>query len=434
MDKSFLTRRNLIGAGVSAFTIIKPELVRGAGKEKLKAGLIGCGGRGTVATFDLLAGNENVELVAMADLFEDHLEKSLALLRDPNGKLAGVPDRAQYPGIQDKLKVDPEHHFTGFDAYKKLLASDVDVVLLCTPPGYRPIHFEAAVEAKKHIFTEKPIAVDPTGVRRFLAAARKAEQLKLTVVSGAQRHYFAEFQDSIRKIHDGAIGEIVAAYSWYLSKPVFHVPSRDAKWADTEFQHRNWYSFLWLCGDQMVEQHFHNLDTINWVMGTHPAKVVASGGAAWRPREEYYGNIYDHMSADFVYPSGAHFSSNCRQYAGECFQLTDDLVVGTKGHSNCRDMGATKGKVNVWEHKAYVAEHKALVQSIRGDGPYVNHGRMVAESTMTAIMARESAYSGQEITWEQIMASKQDLEPKALDLKGKMEVPPLPVPGVYKFI
>ena len=434
MNKDSLSRRHFIGAGASAFTIIKPELVRGAGKEKLKAGLIGCGGRGTTATWDLLSGNQNVELVAMADLFEDHLEQSLATLRDPKGKLGGVQDRGEFPGIQDKIKVDPEHHFTGFDAYKKLLASDVDVVLLATPPGYRPIHFEAAVNAGKHVFTEKPIAVDPVGARRFLAAAEKAEQKKLTVVSGAQRHFFSEFVDTIHKIHDGAIGEIVAAYSWYLSRPVFHVPARDQKWADTEFQHRNWYSFVWICGDQMVEQHFHNLDTINWVMGTHPVKVVASGGAAWRPREEYYGNIYDHMSADFEYPNGVHFSSTCRQYPDKCAQLIEDLVVGTKGRSNCRDMGGTTGKVNVWEHKAYIQEHKALVNSIRGDGPYINHARMVAESTMTAIMARESAYSGQQITWDQIMASKLDLTPKALDLKAKMEVPPIPVPGVYKFI
>ena len=207
MDKPFLSRRNFIGAGVSAFTIVSPELVRGAGKEKIKVGLIGCGGRGTVAAFDLLSGNENVELVAMADLFEDHLEKSLANLRDPKVKMAGVPDRSQYASIQEKIKIDPEHHFTGFDAYKKLIASDVDIVMLATPPGYRPIHFEAAVEAGKHVFTEKPIATDPTGVRRFMAAARKSEQKKLTVVSGAQRHYFSEFQDTIKKIHDGAIGE-----------------------------------------------------------------------------------------------------------------------------------------------------------------------------------------------------------------------------------
>ena len=223
MDRAFLSRRNFMGAGVSAFTIISPELVRGAGKEKLKAGLIGCGGRGTVATFDMLTGNENVELVAMADLFEDHLEKSLANLRDPKVKLAGVPDRTQYPSIQDKLKIDPEHHFTGFDAYKKLIASDVDIVMLATPPGYRPMHFEAAVNAGKHVFTEKPIATDPVGVRRFMAAARKSEEKKLTVVSGAQRHYFSEFQDTIKKIHDGAIGDVVAAYSWYLDNPVFHV-------------------------------------------------------------------------------------------------------------------------------------------------------------------------------------------------------------------
>jgi predicted dehydrogenase len=372
MDKPFLSRRNFIGAGVSAFTIVAPELVRGAGKEKLKVGLIGCGGRGTVAAFDMLAGNENVELVAMADLFEDHLEKSLANLRDPKVKLAGVPDRTQYPSIQDKLKIDPEHHFTGFDAYKKLIASDVDIVMLATPPGYRPIHFEAAVDAGKHVFTEKPIATDPVGVRRFMAAARKSEEKKLTVVSGAQRHYFSEFQDTIKKIHDGAIGDVVAAYSWYLDKPVFHVDARDPKWGDMEYEHRNWYSYVWLCGDQVVEQHFHNLDCINWVMGTHPVKVVASGGAAWRPRDEYYGNIYDHMSSDFVYPNGVHYSSACRQYSKECTQYTDDLVVGTKGRSNCRDMGETKGKVNVWEHKAYVQEHRALVSSIRGDGPYLN--------------------------------------------------------------
>jgi predicted dehydrogenase len=434
VDKSSFSRRNFIGAGVSAFTIVKPELVRGAGKEKLKVGLVGCGGRGTTAAFDMLAGNENVELVAMADVFEDHLEKSLAELRDPKAKLAGVPDRTKYPDIQQRIKVDPEHHFTGFDAYKKVIASDVDIVMLCTPPGYRSIHFEAAVAAKKHVFAEKPIAVDATGVRRFLAAAKKSEELKLTVMCGAQRHHFTEFQETIKMIHDGAIGEVVALNSWYLSRPVFHVPSRDAKWSDTEFQHRNWYSFLWICGDQMVEQHFHNLDTINWVMGTHPIKVVASGGAIWRPRKEYYGNIYDHMSADFVYPNGVHYNTTCRQYQGDCTQRIDDLVVGTKGRSNCTDKCRPSEKVNVWDHRAYVQEHIALVNSIRGNGPYVNQGKMVAESTMTAIMARESAYSGLEITWDQIMASKQDLMPKALDMSNKMDIPPLPVPGEYKFI
>jgi predicted dehydrogenase len=194
-----------------------------------------------------------------------------------------------------------------------------------------------------------------------------------------------------------------------------------------EWQHRNWYSFLWICGDQIVEQHFHNIDFMNWAMGAHPVKVVASGGAAWRPREELYGNIYDHMTSDFVYPNGVQLSSHCRQYPKGCFSRVDDLIAGSKGRSNGTDMGA-KG-VN-----PYVQEHTNMVNSIRGDGPYINHGMAVAESTMSCIMARESAYSGLEITWDMIMASQQDLQPKQFDYKLPMEAPPLPVPGQYKFV
>jgi predicted dehydrogenase len=437
MNKPNLSRRNFIGAGVagvSAFTIVKPELVRGAGKEKIKVGLIGCGGRGTTAAWDLLSNNENVELVAVGDLFPDHVEEAMALWRDPKGKLGGVKNREEFPSILPKIKVDREHTFTGFDAYKKVIASDVDLVMLCTPPGYRPLHFEAAVNAKKHVFCEKPIAVDPVGVRRFLAAVEKSKQQKLTVVSGAQRHFYPEIADTIKKIHDGAIGDVLSATSWYLDYPVFHVDARDPKWSDMEYQNRNWYSFVWICGDQIVEQHFHNLDMMNWVMGTHPLKVVASGGAAWRPADDYHGNIYDHISSDFVYPNGVHFSSMCRQYPKTCLKYQDDLVVGTKGRSNCRDMGGTKGKVDVWDHKAYMTEHRALVSSIRGDGPYLNYGQMVAESTMTAIMGRESAYSGLEITWDQIMKSQLNLMPEHLDMSMKIQTRPRPVPGVYKFV
>jgi len=410
------TRRSFLksaGAGASAFTIIKPELVRGAAGEKLKAGLIGVGGRGTGAVDNLLTGNENVEVVAMADLFEDHLEKNLARLKT----------RA----FADRVKVGPEQRFVGFDAYKKLIASDLDIVMLCTPPGWRPIHFEAAIEAKKHVFTEKPVATDPVGCRRFMEAARKAEELKLTVMSGAQRRSSRECVETVRKIQDGAIGEVVALYSNYLSGPVMHAKARDPKWGDMEWEHRNWYSFLWLCGDQIVEQHFHNIDFICWVMGAHPVRVVASGGAAWRPREELYGNIYDHLSSDFVFPNGVHYSSTCRQYPQGCYRKVEDLIVGAKGRSTGTDLG-TKG-IN-----GQVQEHIDMVKSILGEGPYINHGMAVAESTMVAIMGRESAYSGQEITWEMIMNSQQDLMPKAFDYNEKMEAPPLPAPGQYKFI
>jgi predicted dehydrogenase len=299
--------------------------------------------------------------------------------------------------------------------------------MLTTPPGYRPEHFEAAINAGKHVFTEKPIATDPVGARRFLAAGKLAAEKKLTVMSGAQRHNDRPYVETVEKVQNGAIGEILALYANYLSGPVVHADKRDPKWGDMEWQHRNWYSFIWICGDQIVEQHFHNLDFINWVMGTHPVKVVASGGAAWHTPEEVWGNIYDHMSSDFVYPNGVHLSSHCRQYPPGPYRSVNDLVVGTKGRSNGIDMG-TKG-IN-----PYVQEHIAMVNSILGTGPYVNQSVPVAESTLTAIMGRESAYSGQEVTWDQVMASQLDLQPKAFGYDLKMDMPPLPVPGKYKFV
>jgi predicted dehydrogenase len=439
MPDTAISRRSLLG-GASAFTIVKPFQVRGAGKETLRAGLVGCGGRGTQAVVDMLTGNENVELVAMADIFEDHLESSLKRLADPKflalhagitvergGQAKQMTGEELAASILPRIKVDPDRRFTGFDGYKKLLASGIDVVMLATPPGYRPMHFEAAVEAGKHIFAEKPIATDATGVRRFMAAARKSAEKKLTVMSGAQRHEDRPYVETVSKIRDGAIGDVVALNSWYLSGPVLHAQARDPKWGDMEWQHRNWYSFIWICGDQIVEQHFHNIDFMNWVMGTHPERVVASGGAAWRPRQPLYGNIYDHMVSDFTYANGVRLSSHCRQYQRGSFNNVSDLIVGTKGRSTGTDLGA-KG-IN-----AYVQEHIDMVNSIQGRAPYVNQAMAIAESTLTCVMARESAYSGAAITWDQIMNSQQDLMPREFSLNLKMDEPPLPVPGTYKFV
>ena len=433
-----ISRRAALSAG--AFTILSPGLIRGASKEKLKAGLVGCGGRGTQAVVDMLSGNDNVELVAMADVFEDHLEGSLKRLRDPrylarhqgieverNGQKRTLSAEDLVASITPRIKVTPDAHFVGFDSFKKLVASDVDIVMLTTPPGYRPEHFEAAIHAGKHVFTEKPIATDPVGVRRFMAAGRLAAEKKLTVVSGAQRHAHREYVETVQKIHDGAIGDVVALNAYYLSGPVFHAQARDPKWGDMEWQHRNWYSFIWICGDQIVEQHFHNIDFMNWVMGTHPVKVFASGGVAWRPREELYGNIYDHMTSEFEYANGVRLSSHCRQYPKGVYNNVSDLIVCTKGRSNGMDMGA-KG-IN-----PYAQEHINLVASILGTGPYRNESIPVAESTLTAIMARESAYSGLALTWDQVMASQQDLQPKQFGYERKMEAPELPVPGKYKFV
>src|SRR5579864_1987561 len=346
------SRRSFLAA-TSAMALAMPAARGASANGRLKAGIVGCGGRGTQAVANLLTGNENVDLVAMADIFEDQLEGSLNKLRnntaqyvakdagitvERNGKTVQLSAEDLVKSVQPRIKVDPEHHFVGFDSFEKLIKSDVDIVMLTTPPGYRPQHFEAAINAGKHVFTEKPIATDPVGVRRFLAAAQLAEQKKLTVMSGAQRHADHEYVETVDKIHNGAIGDIVALNSYYLSGPVFHADARDAKWGDMEWEHRNWYSFIWICGDQIVEQHFHNIDFINWVMGSHPVEVVASGGAAWRTREELYGNIYDHMSSDFVYANGVHLSSHCRQYPKDLYRDVSDMIVGSKGRSNGMDM------------------------------------------------------------------------------------------------
>jgi predicted dehydrogenase len=198
-----------------------------------------------------------------------------------------------------------------------------------------------------------------------------------------------------------------------------------------EWQHRNWYSYVWICGDQVVEQHLHNIDVCNWVMGQHPVKVWASGGATWRPKDEIHGNIYDHVSADFEYANGVKMTSYCRQIPREgnskIYTNVSELIVGSRGRSNAHDLSSGE------RENPYVAEHRAMIKSIRGAGPYINQAMAVAESTMTCIMAREAAYSGEMITWEMIMNSQQDLFPKAFGYDQKMEVPPLPVPGVYKF-
>ncbi|MEP7366409.1 MAG: Gfo/Idh/MocA family oxidoreductase, partial [Acidobacteriota bacterium] len=394
-DGLALSRRSLVGAA-AAFQIIRPELVRGQAPQKLRAGLVGVGGRGRQAVQDLLTGDPNVEVVALADAFEDQLEKNLKWLKEDSRN-------AQ---IAARVKVDPDKRFVGFDAYKKLIASDVDIVMLATPPGWRPIHFEAAVEAKKNIFCEKPFGTDPVGVQRFMRAAKKSEELKLTVVSGAQRRFNKSYQETIKKIKDGVIGDVLATYAYWVGTPVIQQPAgRKENWGDAEWQHRNWYSNLWLGGDQVVEQHLHNIDVICWMMGTHPLSATAYGGVSWRPQDDVHGNIYDHLATDFVFENGVRLSSYCRQYPRGLYQNVSELAIGTKGRSNCKDLGAQP------DIRDYVAEHVALVNSIRGTGPHINHAMAVAESTMTCIMAREAAYSGQELTWDQMMNSKLDLRP-----------------------
>lgn len=413
--RSFLTGPAAAGA---AFTIMRPELVKGWAPAKLKVGLIGCGGRGSQAVLDAFKGDPAVELVAMGDAFEDKLEASLK----------GLRTKAEAMQAADRIKVEPDKRFVGFEAYKKVLASDIDVVFLATPPGWRPIHFEAAIEANKHVFCEKPFAVDGTGMRRFLAAAHKSVDKKLTVCSGAQRRSDPFYLENVDAIKNGKLGDLTALYAYWVGTPVIQQKNgRDPKWGDMEWQLRNWYSNLWICGDQIVEQHLHNIDVCNWIMGTHPISVVATGGTAWRPHDEIHGTIFDHISSDYEYPNGVRMSSYCRQFPNNLYGQVNEVVAGSKGR-----MTLTQPRGGV----GYYLEHTKLYKSIRGDGPYINESVEVAHSTLTCIMGRESAYSGEKITWDQIMNSQQDLMPKEAEWKydGKPAIPDFPVPGKYKFI
>jgi predicted dehydrogenase len=418
--KSKSSRRSFMAgstAAATAFTIVRPELVRGWAPERLKAGLVGCGGRGRQAVLDMFKGDPSIDLVSMGDIFEDKLD----------GNLRWLNAEAAKNGWGDRVKVAPDMRFLGFDAYKKVLASGVDVVMLAAPPAWRPAHFEAAIEAGKHVFCEKPFGTDPVNVRRFMAAAKKSVEKKLTVVSGAQRRSDPAYIEDVSAIQNGKMGEVVALYAYWMGTPVVQQPNGlKPEWAELEGQHRNWYSNLWLCGDQIVEQHLHNIDVCNWIMGTHPVSVAASGGATWRPQDIIHGNIYDHISSDFEYANGVHMSSYCRQYPNECFMRVEEVVAGSKGRKTLQQ---TKGGPGYWN------EHSKLMKSIRGDGPYINEGMSVAESTMTCIMGRESAYSGVKVTWDMIMASEEDLMPKEDQWKmdGKHPATPFPVPGKYKF-
>lgn len=401
--------------------IVRPETLKGQANEKLTIGIVGCGGRGTRGVAEAIRGNPSYELAVMGDLFEDQLERSLRRLRDS--------DEFE-PEVKKQIQVAPENRYLGYDAYKKVVDSGVDVVFLHTPPGWRPLHFEYAINAGKHVFAEKPLATDCMGAQKVIRLAKESERKNLTVMIGAQRRCQKEYVDSVRRIQDGEIGDVVATYANWVSGPVIKGADFQEK-LETDslaWQQRAWYSHVWICGDQIVEQHLHNIDVINWVMGdTHPESVVASGGAIWRPREKLYGNIYDHVYADFVYANGVRMASHCRQYPERKVRRVNELVVGTHGRSTVKDLG-NPGK------NPYVQEHIEMVASINGSGPYKNFALPVAYSTMTAIMGRESAYAGIELTWDMVMNSKQNLMPDNPSLDGKFDVPELPRPGEYEFV
>ena len=413
-SRKTITRRHF--GKVSAAAGVAVQSSRGAAakesSETLKVGLLGCGGRGSGAAAQMLQGNENVMLVALADLFQDKVDSRRKLFENHRD-----------PKIQSKVDIDDDHCFVGLDAYEKFLKTDIDIVIEGTLPYSRPKHIEAAVNAKKHIFTEKPAAVDPAGIRRVIAASEKAKELGLSIVAGTQRRHQKVYVETIDKIHNGAIGDVVAARAYWCGNLPF-VRERKEEWdTDLEYRIRNWYSYCWVCGDNIVEQHIHNLDVINWVKNDHPVSVFASGGRTWKPDLERFGDIYDHFSCDYEYADGTHMTSMSRHWDGSGGVFEE--VVGTKGRSNCRDMGEDG-------IDPYVQEHIDLAKSIRGEGPYLNEGVQVAHSTLTAIMGRMSAYTGKRLTWDKALNSDLSIVPEKLDFALSYPVGPVPAPGAHK--
>ncbi len=429
IDTASLSRRAFLRAtaGVSAAALMSgcatlPVAARKPGRHEIqviRVGIIGCGGRGTGAAIDCLNADPYTQVVALGDLFQHRL--------DACRKRLSEHERPQ--------QIEEKNCFAGFDAYQGVLSCDVDLIIHGTPPGFRPDHLRAIIEAGKHVFTEKPVAVDPVGVRTVIAAAELAERKGLAFVAGTQRRHDPAYRETMRRIHDGAIGDLVAGQC-YWNQGALWVVECEPGWSDMEWQCRNWLYFTWLSGDHIVEQHIHNLDVMNWAMGGPPAKALGMGGREVRT-DPKYGNVFDHFCVEYVYPNGARVLSMCRQME-RTSERVGERLIGTKGVAD--PSGSIEGRrpfkyeapEGAWVNP-YVQEHVDLLASIRAGRP-LNEGRRVAESTLTAIMGRMSAYTGRELSWDWLMnASTLDLRPAAYAF-GELPVEPVAIPGITSLV
>jgi predicted dehydrogenase len=394
-----------------------------AGSDAIKVGIIGCGGRGSGAGHDVLRAAKGVTIVALGDVFVDNLNgcrKDLERL---------TKDDEEVSKFGNKVEAEGNCH-VGLDAYKKVIDTPgLNYVILATPPGFRPLHLQAAVNAGKNIFTEKPVGVDGPGIRKVMAAYESAKKKKLGIAAGTQRRHQTSYLELMKRIHDGAIGDIVAARCYWMQDILWKRPRKEGM-SDTEYQIYNWYNFAWICGDHIVEQHVHNLDVVNWAMQAHPVKAVGMG---FRTRTDpEFGAIYDFFAVDYEFPKGVHGLSMCRQIS-KCKNSVSEWLVGTKGNARC-DAYTINGKRvlgrDVSDNRPYIQEHTDLIESIRKGEP-INELKNVAESTLTAIMGRMSAYTGEEVTWEMAYNSKEELMPNIdkLDWKGSLPTPEVAIPG-----
>jgi len=431
--RDFVKQSSMLAGAIAAAPLISNANFFSGSDDVIKVAVIGCGGRGTGAAVQALSSKQNVKIVAMADAFRDRLDDCY---NNVSAELSNLG-----AGAKGTLDVPEERKFVGFDGYLKAIPL-ADVVILATPPGFRPIHFEEAVKQGKHIFMEKPVATDPAGVQRVLAAAKIAKQKKLNVVVGLQRHY----QDSYRALFakKDIIGDITSMQAWWNNDGVWVRP-RKAGQTEMEYQMRNWYYFVWLCGDHITEQHIHNLDVINWFKGGYPVKAQGFGGRQVRKSKEH-GEIFDHHSVEYHYADGSILNSQCRHMPGTSSKV-DELLVGTKGKIHC-DAGRItdlRGKTlfqydKSKERNPYQTEHDELFAAIaKGEYKYAD-AENGAYSTMTSILGRMATYSGQIIDWDKAINSGLDLHPSVYAFDAAAPVNPgpdgfypVPVPGVTKY-
>ncbi len=409
----------VVGGSLAA-TLGSARMAHAASNDTLKVGLIGCGGRGSGAARNAMHADDNVKLVAMADAFGDRLKESRKLLQRALG---------------EQYAVDDDHVFTGFDCYKPLIDSDVDVVILATPPHFRPAHLRYAIEKGKHVFCEKPVAVDGPGVRSVLETTQLAKEKDLSIVSGLCWRYDHGVRETMNRIKDGAIGDVVAVQENYLTRTLWH-RGRKEEWSEMEYQMRNWYYFTWLSGDHIVEQHVHSLDKAMWLADDRPPlKCFGLGGRQVRT-EEQWGHIYDHFAVCYEWEGGPKAFAYTRQMNG-CKNDVEDYVLGSKGRALVLKHIVEPENGEPWKYDGpkpsmYEEEHKELFAGIRS-GDHINNGVYMSYSTLLAIMGRMVCYTGQEITWDQALNSQEDLTPESYEW-GDVKIPEVAMPGVTKFV
>jgi myo-inositol 2-dehydrogenase / D-chiro-inositol 1-dehydrogenase len=412
------------GAALSALPLLgQTGTPVSAGSDRLRVGVIGCGGRGIGAMRNCVEADPSVQLYALGDLFPDRVDAAYQELVVGQGE--GERRRAPLP--KEQCNVTRDRCFAGFDAYQSVINSGVDLVIMAAPPHFRPLHLEAAIQRGVHVFAEKPVAVDAVGARKVMSIGDLAQQKKLAIVAGTQRRHAANYLETMARIQDGAIGDLVGGQCYWLQEGLWH-RGREANWTDMEYQIRNWLYFTWLSGDHIVEQHVHNIDVLNWAFGGPPVKALGMGGRQSRT-DPKYGDAFDHFSIEYEYANGARVQSFCRQAPG-CSHRVGERLVGTRGAS---DPSGTITGQKAWKYAGeardpMVQEHIDLIRSIRAGNP-INHARRIAESTLTAILGRMSAYSGREVSYGWLLNNSQlDLNPAAYAF-GPAPVVSAAVPG-----